>query len=125
MNQDKLVKYIRELQSIAQSGLHYCKDKYDRERYQRIREIAAEMMADKTDLPFDTVMELFCSDSGYQTPKIDTRAAIFQNDKILLVQESDGLWTLPGGWCEYDLSPVRIQLKKRKKKLVLILQSTV
>ena len=74
------------------------------EAEQRIRDIAAEMLADRTELPPDTVRGLFCNETGYQTPKIDTRAAVFRDGKILLVQEKDGLWALPGGWCDVDQS---------------------
>lgn len=84
---DKLTEYAAELQSLAQTGLFYGKDVYDRERYARIRDIAAEIMAMKTELPLGTVKDLFCSDYGYQTPKVDTRAAIFMDNKILLVHE--------------------------------------
>ena len=112
MNPDQLVNYAIELQSLAQAGLHYGRDAFDRERYARIREIAAEIMAQKTALPLNTVKNLFCADSGYQTPKVDTRAAIFRDGKILLVQESDGLWALPGGWCEATLSPVANTVKE-------------
>ena len=101
---DKLVNWIAELQSIAQAGLTYGKDVYDRERYQRIREITAEMMAAKTGLSLEKVTDLFYGETGYQTPKVDTRAAIFKDNKILLVHESDGTWSLPGGWVEFNLS---------------------
>lgn len=102
---DQFTKWAIDLQSIAQNGLTYGRDKFDLERYQQIRQIAAEMMAEKTGLPLEQVKTLFCGDEGYQTPKIDTRAAIFKNDKILLVHEitSDD-WSLPGGWCDSDLS---------------------
>lgn len=93
-----------ELQSLAQAGLFYGKDVFDRERYQRIREIAAEMLAVPSGLPKERVMELFCCESGYQTPKLDTRAAVFQGDRILLVQERNGTWSLPGGWVDVNLS---------------------
>ena len=93
-----------ELQSLAQAGLTYGKDVYDRERYTRIREIAAEMMAVLSDLPIEKVEHLFCNETGYQTPKIDTRAAIFEAGKILLVQENDTRWSLPGGWCDVNVS---------------------
>ena len=86
-----------EIQSIAQNGLAYCKNIYDIERYERLRDIAAEMLSYKTDIPVEKVKSLFCHEQGYQTPKIDSRAAIFKHDKILLVQENDGLWSLPGG----------------------------
>lgn len=93
-----------ELQSLAQAGLFYGKDVFDRERYQRIREIAAEMLTTPSGLPKERVMELFCCESGYQTPKLDTRAAVFQGDRILLVQERNGTWSLPGGWVDVNLS---------------------
>ena len=94
------LKWAIEIQSIAQSGLAYPTGIYDRERYERLREISAEMLSYKTDIPVDKIKTLFCNEQGYQTPKHDTRAAIFQNDKILLVQESDGRWALPGGWVD-------------------------
>ena len=100
---DQFTDWAIELQSLAQAGLTYGHDKFDLERYQRIREIATEMMTKKTGLPTKKVRSLFCNDSSYPTPKIDTRAAIFKNDKILLVKESDGRWSLPGGWCEINL----------------------
>lgn len=113
---DKIVEWAKELQNIAQAGLFYDKDDFDRERYQRIREIAAEMMAEKTALSVETVTELFCSDSGYQTPKVDTRAAIFRDGRILLVRERNGLWALPGGWCEYNMSPAANAVKEAKEE---------
>lgn len=93
-----------ELQSLAQAGLAYGKDPYDRERYERIRTIAAEMVAQQTELPVETVKGLFCNETGYQTPKLDTRAAIVQDGKILLVRENNGTWSLPGGWVDVNLS---------------------
>ncbi|MDD7746156.1 MAG: NUDIX hydrolase N-terminal domain-containing protein [Mitsuokella jalaludinii] len=87
-----------KIQSLAQAGLHYGRDRFDLERYQELRDIAAAMMAAQADLPLAKVKEIFCNETGYQTPKIDTRAAIFQEDNILLVHESTGKWSLPGGW---------------------------
>ena len=105
MNQDaKWLNWAIELQALAQAGLFYSKDIYDIERFQRIREIAAEMLVTPSGLPEETVNDLFCGDTGYQTPKLDTRAAVFQEDRILLVQETNGLWSLPGGWVDVDLS---------------------
>lgn len=103
-NREPWLEWAVELQSLAQAGLFYGHDKYDRERYQRIRDIAAEMMAGGTGLPLEKVKDLFCCETGYQTPKLDTRAAIFQGEKILLVQEGDLRWSLPGGWADVDIS---------------------
>ena len=84
---DKILEWAVKIQSIAQAGLTYGHDSYDRERYEQLRHIAAEMVVERADIPVDTVKDLFCNESGYQTPKIDTRAAIFQGGKILLVHE--------------------------------------
>ena len=84
MTNEKWLNWAIELQALAQAGLFYGRDVYDIERFQRIRDIAAEMLADRTELPPDTVRGLFCSEIGYQTPKIETRAAVFRDGKILL-----------------------------------------
>lgn len=101
---DKWLDFAIRIQSIAQSGLQYGKDKYDKERYEELRQIAAEMLSERTGLPTDKIYGLFCNESGYQTPKVDTRAAVFLYGKILLVHENNGTWSLPGGWCDVDQS---------------------
>ena len=101
---DRWIEFAIRIQSIAQAGLQYGKDKYDRERYEALRQIAAEMVSVKTDIPVDKVRGLFCNETVYQTPKVDTRAAVFMDDKLLLVHENDGTWALPGGWCDVDQS---------------------
>lgn len=93
-----------EMQFIAQAGLAYTKDRFDHERFTRLSEMAAEIMAEYTDLPKEKVQNLFCGETGYQTPKIDTRSVIFKDDKILLVKEIDGRWSMPGGWVDVNQS---------------------
>ena len=97
---DKLIKLAIEIQSIAQAGIAYTENPYDVERYERLREISAEIISEKSDINLEKVKKLFCSETGYQTPKIDTRGAIFKDDKILLVHENNDTWSLPGGWCD-------------------------
>ena len=97
---EKWIKWSMEIQSLAQSGLAYTDNVYDIERYERLREISTEMLAEKTDLSIEKVKDLFCNETGYQTPKIDTRAVIFKDNKILLVHENNNTWSLPGGWCD-------------------------
>ena len=97
---EKWIKWSMEIQSLAQSGLAYTDNVYDIERYERLREISAEMLAEKTDLSIEKVKDLFCNETGYQTPKIDTKAVIFKDNKILLVHENNNTWSLPGGWCD-------------------------
>ena len=116
MENIKWLQWSIELQSLAQAGLTYGKDKFDLERYTRIREISAEMMSRLSDTPIDTVKHLFCNESGYQTPKIDTRAAVFQGRKILLVHENNGTWSLPGGWCDVDQSVASNVIKEVKEE---------
>lgn len=97
---EKWLKLAMEVQSLAQSGLAYTDNPYDIERYERLREISAEMIAEHSNLPLEKVKDLFCNEHGYQTPKLDTRAAIFQDGKILLVHENNDTWSLPGGWVD-------------------------
>ena len=101
---DKWLDFAIRIQSIAQAGIQYGKDQYDKERYEELRKIAAEMISEKTDISVEKVYDLFCNETGYQTPKVDTRAAVFMDDKILLVHENNGTWSLPGGWCDVDQS---------------------
>lgn len=116
MEEKRWLDWAIELQSLAQAGLTYGKDVYDRERYERIREISAEMIAHKSEIPVETVHGLFCNETGYQTPKLDTRAAIFQDDKILLVRENNGKWSLPGGWVDVNVSVKENTIKEVKEE---------
>ena len=94
------LEWAKELQFIAQAGLTYTKDPFDKERFERVREIAAEIMSLQGRLPLEQVKDLFCNETGFQTPKLDTRAAIFKDNKILLVKEKNGTWSMPGGWVD-------------------------
>lgn len=95
------LEWVQRLQAVAQSGLAYCTNVYDIERYHQISNIAAEIVAYYSDTDLSVVHDLFASQSGYATPKIDCRGVIFQDEKLLLVRElADGGWTLPGGWVD-------------------------
>lgn len=97
--------WAQRLQAIAQTGLAYQPHEYDHERYEQIREIAAEMLAASSDVPIERIVRLISADDGYATPKVDVRAAVFHEDKLLYVRErEDGLWTLPGGWADVGQS---------------------
>lgn len=113
---ERWLEWAMELQSLAQAGLTYGKDVYDKERYARIRDLSAEMLAYKTDISVEKVKELFCNETGYQTPKLDTRAAVFEDGKILLVKEKDGKWSLPGGWVDVNLSVKENVIKEVKEE---------
>jgi ADP-ribose pyrophosphatase YjhB (NUDIX family) len=93
----------RELRAIAQIGLTFSQDAFDRLRYERIRELAAALVADGSDGDAAKVLDLFQLDAGYATPKVDVRGAAFRNGRVLMVREvSDGGWTLPGGWADVN-----------------------
>ncbi|HWD59874.1 MAG TPA: NUDIX hydrolase [Stellaceae bacterium] len=95
--------FARELHAIGQTGLHFAKDTFDRERYGRLRELASEMMAAGSGIAGSEVAELFGVEIGYATPRIGVRGAVFRDDRILMVRETtDGRWSLPGGWAEVN-----------------------
>ena len=113
---EKWLKWAIEIQSLAQAGLTYTDNVYDIERYERLREIAAEIIEEKSNISLEKVKDLFCNENGYQTPKIDTRAAIFKDDKILLTHENNGTWSLPGGWCDVLESVASNTIKEVKEE---------
>ena len=102
------LSWAKKLRAIAQSGLTYTDSQYEIERYQAVRQVAAEMLAAGSDAGVETVVDLLAGESGYATPKVDVRAAVFRDDDILLVKEAvDGRWTLPGGWADVGEPPSR------------------
>jgi len=99
--QPKWLEWAQKIQATAQNGLTYSKNDFDIERYQHLQELAAEIIANHTNVEQSYLQDLFTQETGYATPKVDVRGAVFQDDKILLVKErSDGCWTLPGGWAD-------------------------
>ena len=109
--------WAQRLQAIAQSGITYSTNQYDLERYEALREIAAEMMAAGFASDIGPIREMLAAQSGYATPKVDMRAAVFRDDRILLVQErADGAWSLPGGWADIGEAPsVAIEREVREE----------
>ena len=97
----------RRLLALAQTGLHFCKEEYDRERYREVAEIATGLLARESDVSATDLLSRWQADDGYVTPKIDVRGACFRADgRVLLVRERlDGKWTLPGGWADVNDSP--------------------
>jgi ADP-ribose pyrophosphatase YjhB (NUDIX family) len=102
----KWLRWARTIQAIGQTGLHYTNSEYDRERYQQLQELAAEIYAEHSGTDQEIIRELFAGQMGYATPKVDVRGALFRDDRILLIQErSDERWTLPGGWADVNEAP--------------------
>ena len=110
----KWIEWSRKLQAISQTGLHFCDDQYDRERYEQIGVIAAEILASHTSLSVQELLQLNAKEFGYATPKVDVRGVIFRDDKILLVREiaDEGRWTLPGGWADVNDTPTQAIIRE-------------
>jgi len=95
----------REVRAIAQTGLAFTADGFDHQRYQRLRELAALLMAQGSSGEHESILQLLRQEKGYATPKVDVRGAAFVDGRVLMVREiSDGIWTLPGGWADVNQS---------------------
>lgn len=110
--------WARELQAIAQTGLSFARDPYDRDRYRRIRLIVAEIIAQHTGLDGQHIDLIFGAQSGYATPKLDVRGAVFHARQLLLVREKadSDRWTLPGGWADVNESPAEAVIKEVREE---------
>jgi len=104
----KWLEWAQQLQALSQTGLAFTTNPFDIQRYKEIQQIAAEILSSYTQVDLAVVLGIFQNQTGYATPKVDSRGVVFQNDKILLVKElADGCWTLPGGWMDINESPGR------------------
>ncbi|TKD72538.1 NUDIX hydrolase [Pseudalkalibacillus hwajinpoensis] len=111
--EEKWLAWAKQIQSIAQAGLTYTRDDYDYERYIELRQLSAEILETYTEYDMKTIQELFTNETGYQTPKVDIRAAVIKDGKILLVKEkADGKWSIPGGWGDVGFSPSEVAIKE-------------
>jgi ADP-ribose pyrophosphatase YjhB (NUDIX family) len=111
--------WTRELQAIAQTGLAFTRDPYDRERYEMLRSLASRMMAEHTSAPAERIETLFAAESGYATPKTDVRGAAFdEQGRVLMVREvaDGGRWTLPGGWADVNLTVAENVVKEMREE---------
>jgi ADP-ribose pyrophosphatase YjhB (NUDIX family) len=109
--------WAKRIQALSQSGLAFSKDIYDIERYEELRKISVEIMAEQTDLEMTKIEGLFTNETGYQTPKVDVRGVVFKDGEILMVKENiDDKWALPGGFCDIGLSPSENIVKEIKEE---------
>jgi ADP-ribose pyrophosphatase YjhB (NUDIX family) len=102
--------WAREIQAIAQTGLEFSKDPYDQERFAALRRLSARIMAEHTGADVGQIEGLFATESGYATPKIGVRGAVFDTSgRILMVRETvdENRWTLPGGWANVNQTPAQ------------------
>jgi ADP-ribose pyrophosphatase YjhB (NUDIX family) len=110
------VNWVRRLQSIAQNGRNYCKNEFDLQRYRQVEDVAAEIAAKYADGELETISTMFRQETGPATPKIDVRAAVIAENKILLVKERGDGWTLPGGWVDPGESPSEAAVRETKEE---------
>jgi ADP-ribose pyrophosphatase YjhB (NUDIX family) len=101
-----VLEWARKVQAIAQNGLLFSKDSFDRDRYTQLQDLSDSILAAELDIPIGQARGFWEKEDGYVTPKVDVRGGVFDGDKVLLVRErSDGRWTLPGGWVDVNDAP--------------------
>src|ERR1700733_3121940 len=119
MTEPDWLSWTRELQAIAQTGLAFTRDPYDRVRYEALRGLASKIMAAHTATPAERIDDLFAGETGYATPKVGVRGAGFdeQNRPLMVRGIADGgRWTLPGGWAEVNLTPAENVVKEMREE---------
>lgn len=117
------LRMAQRLHAIAQTGLEYCENKYDIERFEEIRLLSIKIMNEFTGIEMEKLIDVFASETGYQTPKVDVRGVVFRDDKILLVRETiDGNWSVPGGWADVGYTPKEIARKEVREESGLIVE---
>ena len=119
------LRWARRIQALAQNGTAYTEGVFDRERYAELTTIAAEMMAAYGDTTPEHVLGLWAHEEGYATPKVDVRAAVFHEGRILMVRErADGLWSLPGGWADVGDTPAQCVEREVLEEAGLVVRAT-
>ncbi len=111
------LKWAKRIQAVAQSGITYANNPFDIERYEELRKIAVEILEQHSNMSCEKITDLFASEKGYQTPKVDVRAAIVRENEILLVKENvDKKWCMPGGWADVGYSIVENITKEAREE---------
>lgn len=101
-----VLDWARKVQAIAQTGLAFTQDPFDRERYGQLQDLVAALLSSELAIPLERARGFFEGEEGYATPKVDVRGGVFEGEQVLLVRErSDGRWTLPGGWVDVNDAP--------------------
>jgi ADP-ribose pyrophosphatase YjhB (NUDIX family) len=101
-----ILEWARKVQAIAQNGLAFTHDPFDRERFEQLQALVSQILTSELDITPGQLAEIWKGEEGYATPKVDVRGGVFQQDTVLLVRErSDGKWTLPGGWVDVGDGP--------------------
>ena len=119
------LRIARRIQAVAQTGLHFSQNEFDRQRYAELRDLSVDLAANISGAGSERVRSLFTSDSGFQTPKVDIRAVVLKDGRILMVRErSDGRWSLPGGFADVNFSPAEVAVKEVAEETGLTVKAT-
>ncbi len=111
--ENEILRIARRIQSIAQAGLHYAENSFDRQRYGELRELSVQLATQLSEAPAGKIRDIFTCETGFQTPKVDIRSVVLKDNKVLLVRErSDGRWALPGGFADINYSPGEVAVKE-------------
>jgi ADP-ribose pyrophosphatase YjhB (NUDIX family) len=111
--------WAREIQAIAQTGLAFSPNAYDKERFEALLRLSVRIMAHHTDADPAAIQRLFEGETGYATPKVGVRGAVFdQAGRILMVREAidNDLWTLPGGWADVNQTPAQSVIREIREE---------
>jgi ADP-ribose pyrophosphatase YjhB (NUDIX family) len=115
--ENEILKAARRVQALAQAGLHYAENEFDRQRYQELRDLSVELTAAATDREISKIRDLFTNETGFQTPKVDVRSVVIKDNKILLARErSDGGFSLPGGFADINNTPSEVAVKEVREE---------
>ncbi len=111
--ENNILKIAKQIQAISQTGIRFTKDHFDKQRFEELRELSVQLVAQVTDAEIDKIKGLFTCETGFQTPKVDVRAVVIEKGEILLTKEnSDNKWSLPGGYADVNYSPNAIAEKE-------------
>lgn len=115
--ENEIVKAARRVQAIAQAGLHYAENEFDRQRYDELRDLSIRLAAAASDREINIIKDLFTNETGFQTPKVDIRSVVIKDNKILLARErSDGGFAIPGGFADINYSPSEVAVKEVREE---------
>jgi ADP-ribose pyrophosphatase YjhB (NUDIX family) len=117
---------IKRVQALAETGLEFSQNTYDRERYEELHEISLKILTQITDIPVEKIVPVIQDKNGYKTPKVDVRAVVFnEQNQILLIQEkADNCWAMPGGWADVGYSPSEVAVKECYEEAGLKVETT-
>lgn len=115
--ENTILKIARRMQSLAQAGLHFAENGFDRERYSELRELSVELIGALSDTKPEKIHSLFTNETGFQTPKVDVRAVVLKDGKILMSREKiDGRFSIPGGFADINYSPSEVAVKEVREE---------